>query len=398
MPPTPLRVLIAPDKFKGTLTATDAAAAIASGWRKARPTDQLVPWPISDGGEGFGSLLGEALHARPRTVRTVDAAGQPLRAVWWWDAKTRTAIIESARVIGLALLPRGQFHPFNLDTRGLAAVFAAANKIGARRCIVGIGGSATNDGGFGVAQSLGWQFLDARGAAIERWTELHRLARVIPPKRQLFRELIVAVDVQNPLLGAHGCSRVYGPQKGLRPEDLPHAERCLRRLARVLKSQQGQDAARLPGAGAAGGLGFGLHQFAGATLRPGFDLFAKTTNLLEALLDCDVVVTGEGAMDRQTVMGKGVGELARMAAKHGRPCLALAGRIEDAQRLRPHFAHQHALTELGTVAQAQKHAASWLEKLAAVLAAEITEGSALTSTRATSPRRGAARPRRTRRS
>src|SRR3954468_21116789 len=197
-----MRVLIAPDKFKGTLTASEAARAIARGWRKARPKDTLELLPITDGGDGFGQALSELWHVERRAVQTVDAAHRSIRARWWWEPSRKAAVIESAQVIGLAQLPHGRFHPFELDTRGLARVMLAALEMGTRRCVVGIGGSATNDGGFGLARALGWNFLDGAGESIERWTDLHRLARInAPARRKWFRELIVAVDVQNPLLG-----------------------------------------------------------------------------------------------------------------------------------------------------------------------------------------------------
>src|SRR3954463_2679591 len=155
-----LNVLIIPDKFKGTLSAQAAAEAIARGWKQIRPDDDLELLPMSDGGDGFGLLLSHLLNAQKERIKTVDAAHRPCEAKWWWHAPTRTAIIESALVVGLAQLPPGKYHPFELDTRGLGEVLLAANAKGAKRCVVGIGGSATNDGGFGMAAALGWQFFD----------------------------------------------------------------------------------------------------------------------------------------------------------------------------------------------------------------------------------------------
>src|ERR1044072_3112912 len=156
----PLKVLIVPDKFKGTLTARAAAELIARGWRQARPQDTLELLPMSDGGDGFGDVLSAVWDAEEQTVATLDAAHHPLQAGWWWDRTAATAIIESARIIGLAILPPKKFHPFDLDTFGLGAALAAAAQGGTRHFLRGIGGSATNDGGFGVARALGWTFLD----------------------------------------------------------------------------------------------------------------------------------------------------------------------------------------------------------------------------------------------
>jgi len=249
----PMQVLIAPDKFKGTLTAAQAAHAVAQGWRSARPGDELKLLPISDGGDGFGAVLAESLSATPVRCLTVDAAGRSCRAQWWWCAGDRVAVIESARVIGLAMLSAGRFHPFELDTRGLAAVLQAAVRRGAQRCLVGIGGSATNDGGFGLARGLGWQFLDRRGQTIETWTQLHTLNRLVPPVKPIsICRMEVAVDVQNPLLGRTGCTRVYGPQKGLLAAEFAAAERNLRQLARVMREHLGRDISVEPGAVGAG--------------------------------------------------------------------------------------------------------------------------------------------------
>jgi glycerate kinase len=364
-----LRVLVVPDKFKGTLTAREAAEAIARGWHGARPGDTLDLLPMSDGGDGFGEILGNLAGAEARRTPTQDAAHRPCEAAWWWHAPTATATVESARVIGLAMLPRGQYHPFDLDTLGLAALLKAAADAGARRCLVGIGGSATNDAGFGLARGLGWQFLDAAGAAIERWTNLFSLERLVPPPaRPRFEELTVAVDVQNPLLGPEGCSRVYGPQKGLTEFDV--AERALSRLVEVLRRDHGLDGATQPGDGAAGGLGFGLRVFAGGRLAPGFDLFARAAGLAARVRASALVVTGEGAIDPSSLMGKGVGEVARLCREAGVPCLGLGGAVLDKARASSVFTATFALApDLATPEQAMARPAFWLERAAAQAAA-----------------------------
>lgn len=365
-----MNVLIAPDKFKGTLTAAQAARAIARSWRRARPEDTLELLPISDGGDGFGAALAALLGGRVRTARTVDAAHRPCAARWWWVEASRTAIIESARVIGLAMLPPGRFHPFDLDTFGLGTVLAAAAQRGAREVLVGIGGSATNDGGFGMARALGWRFLDRHGRELTHWTELSALQRLQPPESRLRSRVIVGVDVDNPLLGRRGATRVYGPQKGLRPEDFARAEQALKRLATIVHRESGRDFASLPGAGAAGGLGFGLAAFCGARLVSGFELFVRLAGLERRLRRADLVVTGEGALDRSTAMGKGVGRLALRCREQGVPCIALAGTISDAPALRRLFCVMHALTELASLEEARANAARWLQRLAAQAARE----------------------------
>lgn len=361
-----MRVLIAPDKFKGTLTADAVAAAIARGWSRVRPHDVIQLMPISDGGDGFGAVFASLCGAKPVSTTALNAAGERCVVRWWWNAAERTAIIESARVIGLAMLPAGKFHPFELDTRGLAMVLRAAAKRGARRCWIGIGGSATNDGGFGLARGLGWKFFDADDLEIESWTQLPVLARIEPPGQRAWPpKIIVAVDVQNPLLGARGCTRIYGPQKGLRPRDFAKAEAALSQLAKVVRKQAGEAIAVRPGAGAAGGLGFGLVAFADASMEPGFDLVAKAVGLDAKLRRADLVITGEGRLDHSTLMGKGVGELAARCRKFSVDCLALGGSVADREMLAGQFSFVGALTDLTSVAEAKAKAAGWLERLAA---------------------------------
>ncbi len=358
-----MRILIVPDKFKGTLTAHQAAGAIALGWRSARPGDLLDLLPMSDGGDGFGEVLSSLVGARRRNTLTVDAAHQRRRAIWWWEASAKMAIVETANVIGLALLPAKKFHPFQLDTWGLGKILKAAFRAAPRRCVVGIGGSATNDGGFGMARALGWRFLDSGGNELSEWWQLRELAVIRPPLVPLKLRIAVAVDVQNPLLGRHGCSRIYGPQKGLREFDF--AEKCLGRMASVLKRQHGIDCARVPGAGAAGGLGFGLMTFADATLESGFNLFAHHARLEKRIRAADLVVTGEGAMDSQTRMGKGVGQIGELCRQSNVPCIALAGMIDTTVKHSGMFARARALTEITTAMRARDGAAHYLGQLAA---------------------------------
>ena len=365
-----LQVLIVPDKFKSTLSAGAAARAIGRGWHRARPRDTLELLPMSDGGDGFGEVLRALLSAKARAARTCDAAHRPCTARWWWEPKTKTAILESARVVGLAMLPPGRFHPFDLDTRGLGILLQTVARMGARRCLVGLGGSATNDGGFGLARALGWEFLDREGRLIERWTGLSALARIRAPKQRLqFKQVAVAVDVQNPLLGARGATRVYGPQKGLAGEDFRLAEKCLRRLAQVINKDLGCDLACVPGAGAAGGLGFGFLAFLGARLESGFELFSCYANLERRLKAADVVITGEGSIDHSTLMGKGAGEIARRCQKLGIPCIGLTGVASKTIAGRKAFTQVRALTELTTLRQARARPAFWLEQLSRRVAA-----------------------------
>jgi glycerate kinase len=328
---------------------------------------------MSDGGDGFGELMGKILGARTRQAKSVDAAHRSCAVCWWYEPNSKTAIIDSSRVIGLAMLPPGRFHPFELDTFGLGILIRAAAERGAKRLLVGIGGSATNDGGSGMAHALGWTFIDGAGDPIERWTDLDSLHRVRPPTHKLpFEEITVAVDVDNPLLGRRGATRVYGPQKGLRPQDFDHAERCLHHLAKVAKRELGHDFARAPGSGAAGGLGFGFEAFLGARLVAGFELFSTHAGLEAHLHSADLVITGEGALDESTLMGKGVGKIATRCRQLGIACIGLAGIVSRKVALSKSFTYLYGLADHTTIRSAKAKPAFWLERVAAIAAQAVS--------------------------
>ncbi len=370
-----LNVLIIPDKFKGTLAAAAAAEAIARGWLQVRPGDTLTLLPMTDGGDGFGEVMGRLAGAEVQEVQSVDAAHRPCRSRWWLDPLEKTAIIDSSAVIGLAMLPQNQFHPFELDTFGLGGIIKAAARGGAAHCLVGVGGSATNDAGFGLARALGWGFLDDNGKTIERWTDLTRLSNLAAPANMRFFETCrVAVDVQNPLLGPQGATRVYGPQKGLRPRDFELAERCLERVSERVRRQFGSGFDQAPGAGAAGGLGFGFLSFVGASLEPGFDLFASRAKLEARLQAADLVITGEGAIDCSTLMGKGVGRVGRRCRELRLPCVALAGRVDAEIKQEGMFTEVGALSQVTSLDRATAEPAVWLERLASEMASRLGSG------------------------
>jgi len=363
------RILIVPDKFKGSLSALEAAEAIARGWAAACPDDTLTLLPMSDGGDGFGPVMAGALGLEEQLVDVVNAAGQARPAAWWFDSESGQAVVETAQSNGLALLPRGRFHPFGLDTCGVGQLLLAAGQSGAAHCLTGIGGSATNDGGFGMARALGWVFRDESGKVIEQWTRLDGLALIESPTSRAWPSLKVASDVQNRLLGVDGATWVYGPQKGMRPEDFAKADACLGRLATVTAETLGSDFSLTPGSGAAGGLGFGLMAFAGATIESGFEVFSKATDLEAKVGQADFVVTAEGAIDEQTLMGKGTGQVAVFCRRLGKPSIGLAGQlalrqseVEPGKRL---FWRLAALVpDLACESEAMANAASHLEQLA----------------------------------
>ena len=363
------QILIVPDKFKGSLSAMEAAGAIARGWAVACPGDTLTLLPMSDGGDGFGPVMAGALGLERRQINGVDAAGRSRQAEWWLDVANGQSVVETAQSNGLALLPGGQFHPFELDTRGVGVLLLAAGLAGATKCLAGIGGSATNDGGFGMARELGWIFRDELGKEIKQWTRLGGLVSIEAPLNRDWPSVTVASDVQNPLLGIDGATHVYGPQKGMQPEDFTKADACLDRLAKVAAKALGSDYSATPGAGAAGGLGFGLMAFTGAAIESGFEVFAKATDLETKIVEADFVVTAEGAIDEQTLMGKGTGQVAALCRRFGKPCIGLAGQlaidqvaIDQGERLFWRLAAM--VPELASKPEAMTHAAALLERLA----------------------------------
>lgn len=367
-----MRVLVIPDKFKGTLSAQQAASAMARGWSRVRPADTLRLLPMSDGGDGFGEVMGRLLGAKPRFTTTVNAAHQPCRARWWWEPRTRTAVVESAEVIGLAKLPPGQFHPFDLDTAGLGKLLTVVAKMKPRRCFIGIGGSATNDGGFGLARSLGWRFINRRRKEITTWPGLIDCQHITKAGHRLkLGRLTVALDVQNRLLGAKGCTRVYGLQKGLRKTEFIKAETALRKISKVIQREYGESRDDVPGAGAAGGLGFGLMSFLDAKPVTGFSLFAQEAGLTKCVRAADLVITGEGCLDEQSLMGKGPGELLGLCERWCVPCVALSGRLELRNAALRRFAWADSLTSLTHGGQAVIRPRYWLAKAAGIAAAQF---------------------------
>lgn len=373
--PMSLRVLVAPDKFKGTLTAPQAAGAIVNGWWGSRPQDEMEMLPISDGGDGFGEVMANLVGATECVTATVDAANRPVGARWWWHADLKLAIIEAAQVVGLAMLPPNRYHPFELDTRGLGAVIQAAVASGAQTVYLGIGGSATNDGGFGMARSLGWRFFDDRDLLIEKWVKLNKLTRWLPPLDPILGvDFLVAVDVENPMLGLNGCTRIYGPQKGILPAQFPIAEAPLERLALRAAEHLGYEVAADPGCGAAGGLGFGLRVFLGARMEPGFEIFARHSQIDAKIEKADVILTGEGMIDKQTLMGKGTGRLAQRCHAMGKRCVGFGGMVEGVAKT--HMADRlfHSVHDISpsltNPTEAKRNAALWLERLANKVAGE----------------------------
>jgi glycerate 2-kinase len=363
-----MRVVVAPDKFEGSLSAVQAAQAIEAGLRRARPDAEVVRLPLGDGGAGtLEALVAVGFERVP--VQATGPTGEPVAAAIATGGGR--AFVEMAEASGLKRLPGGRRAPLEATTYGTGELVRAALDGGAREVVLGIGGSATTDGGAGMAAALGARLLDRDGADLPPGgAALLRLARIdvsgLDPRLAGVR-VTVACDVDNPLVGPAGAAAVYGPQKGAGPDDVLLLDSALRRFARVLADDLGLDLAATPGAGAAGGLGAGAIAFLGAELRAGIELVLELVGFDRAVAGADLVVTGEGKLDAQSLRGKAPVGVALAAAAHGVPVVALAGAVELADReLRAAgFEEGHALLELEPdPRRSMAEAAPLLERLA----------------------------------
>ncbi len=372
-----MRVLICPDKFAGTLSAPAAADAIAAGWRDAAPGDVLSLRPLADGGPGFVDVLATALPGTRIPVRTCDPTGRPV------DGEIllvgRTVYVEAAQSCGLHMLSADERDPLRTTSYGLGLLLVAAAETGADTAVVGLGGSATNDAGAGMLAALGAAPMDAAdrvlpygGAALVDCAGLSG-----PPRLRQLR-VVAATDVDNPLTGLHGASSVFGPQKGADRAAVLLLDDALRRFAEVLNRELPgcpDGLAELPGAGAAGGLGAALYALGGRR-ESGAAVVRAAVGLDEALDDCDLVVTGEGSFDFQSLRGKLPAMVAAAAAERGVPCLVLAGRV-DVGRREAAAAGVDALfsvaEQVGGVEQAMAQSAVGLRALASRVARQWGE-------------------------
>ena len=334
-----MRIVVAPNAFKGSLSALAAAKAIGDGIRLADPDADLTLVPIADGGDGTVDALVAGADGQHRVLRVRGPLTDPVDADYGVIDGGKTAVIEMAKAAGLALLPQDKRDPRVTTTYGVGELLQHAYDGGARHFIVGIGGSATNDGGAGMAQALGYHLLDAQGHELPPGgLALQNLARIHVGgvhANWTDAQVDVACDVTNPLTGPSGASAVYGPQKGATPEVVAELDAALKHFAQIIRRDLGVDVEPLPGAGAAGGLGAGLVAFTGARLRPGAEMVMEALNLDDRIKGADLVITGEGRLDSQTArFGKGPAAVARHARKAGIPVVALAGGIADEAELR----------------------------------------------------------------
>lgn len=333
-----MKILIAPDSFKDSLSSVHAAEAIARGFRRAIPEAELCLLPLADGGEGTVATLVSALQGEMAETGVHDPLMRPVTAFFGLVNGGATAVIEMAAASGLEWLKPEERDPWTTTTYGTGELMLAAMDRGCSEILLGIGGSATVDGGTGMAMALGARFLDSQnnplppgGGALK---DLHRIELSGMDPRLKNTRVQVACDVENPLTGERGAAQVFGPQKGAGPEMVGQLDDNLRHLASRIREFLGIEVNDLPGAGAAGGLGAGLVAFAGAQLVPGFTLISGITRLEDHIAKADLVITGEGKLDASTGMGKTPWGVARLCLKHGKPLVAFAGKLgEGAEKL-----------------------------------------------------------------
>ncbi len=367
----PRRVLICPDSFKGSLTAKAAAESISQGIRQVLPEAEVELLPLADGGEGTLEVWLAALGGEKRGLWVTGPLGDPVWAEY--GVAGERALLEVAQVAGLTLVPPERRDPTRTTTYGLGELLRAVCRDPIAEIWIGLGGSATVDAGVGMAQALGYRLLDEAGDPIG-WGggELARLARIEPPEQRIWQGKRVRglCDVQNALTGPLGAAAVFAPQKGATPQQVQQLEQALQHWARVVEHDLGRSVDRIPGAGAAGGLGAGLVAFLGATLESGIQLLAQHLALPGRLRRCDLVVTGEGRLDEQSSMGKVVGVVLEQAIAAQKPLLILCGQATPAARAdltaRPLPIRVAALCErIPDVAEAQRQAGYHLEQMAA---------------------------------
>ena len=375
-----MRILIAPDKFKGSLDAREVAENIAKGLHDELPDAKIDIVPMADGGEGTAEAIAQARACSWLECKAHDPLGREIDARYAWNGDGKLAIMEMSEAAGMRRISEDERDPVRATTFGAGEMILDAANRGANKIIIGLGGSATNDGGFGMARALGFRFFSDEKELTEAVPELADLTRIetpaaagvspansttqparLPPQLKI----IAAVDVKNPLLGKNGATRMFGPQKGASKKGTDILERALTRLADVVAKEFRFDYRDEAGAGAAGGLGFGLMSFCGAKVRPGFDVVAEAVGLESKIKDADVVITGEGSLDRQTLEGKTPAGVARLAQKFGKKVFAIAGRTDGNRHVRELFDEVYTLARRGLSKEKQmKRAAELLRERA----------------------------------
>ena len=373
-----MKIVIAPDSFKESLTALEVAQAIEKGMRNVLPEAEFIKVPMADGGEGTVQSLVDATGGTIISRTVTGPLGEPVEAFLGLSGDKKTAVIEMAAASGLHLVPVEKRNPLITTTRGTGELISAALDFDVEHIIIGIGGSATNDGGAGMAQALGIKLLDVAGAEIgEGGGALGEISSIdmtqIDPRLSSVK-IEVACDVDNPLTGPTGASAIFGPQKGATPEMVKILDQNLHHYAETISSNLGKDIEQVPGAGAAGGLGGGLMAFLSAELKRGVEIVLDATRLEEQVKDADLVITGEGKIDAQTVFGKTPIGVAKTAKKHNVSVIAIAGNVASDS----HVVHDYGIDAVFSIvpgiislSNAFENASEYVERVSANIASVV---------------------------
>ncbi|WP_435952011.1 glycerate 2-kinase [Dryocola sp. BD626] len=380
-----MKIVIAPDSYKESLSAVEVAQAIEKGFREIFPDAEYISVPVADGGEGTVDAMIGATQGSKMTATVTGPLGEPVTACWGMSGDGKTAFIEMAEASGLALVPVEKRNPLVTTSRGTGELILCALDNGARNIIIGIGGSATNDGGAGMVQALGAKLVDATGKEISpgggSLLSLNSIDISGMDKRLESCVINVACDVTNPLIGDNGASRIFGPQKGADEATIVELDRNLAHFADVIKKHLRIDVKNAPGAGAAGGMGAALMAFLGADLRSGIEIVTEALNLEEHIHDCSLVVTGEGRMDSQSIRGKVPVGVAAVAKKYRKPVIGIAGALTSDVAV----VHQYGidavfsvLNSIGTLEDAFKNAFENIYRASRDIAATVAIGMRIT--------------------
>jgi glycerate kinase len=336
-----MNVVVAVDKFKGSLTSFEASSVIKSAILNVKPKYKVSTFPMADGGDGFGKVLKFYLKTKTVKVKTVDPIYRKIQGYYEWEGKSKTAIIELAVASGIVLLKKQELNPLLTSTFGTGILINHAIKKGAKRIILGLGGSATNDGGMGIAAALGFQFKDEMGNTLAPCgSALSRVRTIEKPSKRIAVSISIACDVNNPLFGKNGAAYIYAPQKGANSEQVKVLDKGLMNLSKIIEKDTSKNISKIPGAGAAGGVPALLNGYFNCTMMNGIDLVIKYSNIKKQLKKTNLLITGEGKIDNQSISGKVVGSLVEISNKNMVPVLLIAG-ISEISKKSPLIKHPH---------------------------------------------------------
>jgi glycerate kinase len=363
-----MKIIIAPDKFKGSLTSFEVCRAISNGIKKADKEIDVSTFPMADGGDGFAAVMKYYVQTETIYCTTVDPLGQKISVSYEWNAESKTAIIETAVASGLVLLKEEERNPLLTSTLGTGLLIKLAIDKGATKIILGLGGSATNDGGTGILSALGFQFFDKDGLELKaNGANLLLIKEIITPSSIADIKFQIASDVENLLYGLKGAAYIYAPQKGADKKQVELLDEGLKNFAAIIKHQTGKDVASVRGSGAAGGIAAGLLAFYDTEIKKGTDIVIEAAKIENKLTGVDLIITGEGKIDEQSSQGKVIGSISALAKKYDIPCIAVCG-ISDLDEMKTTtmgFKKVIALTDQSTrIEDAIKNAFQLLEEKA----------------------------------